>query len=372
MDESDVAEEAVDPELLTKTSVALWLLHSGMTNAGVDEIVDYGRSEHGTETFREASDAIFRELEASTVKKVYEEIERPLMEVLRHMEQNGVKLDVAYLKKLSTKMHRELAQIEKRIYKHAGEEFNLNSPKQLSAVLYDTLGLKPKNQRRTSSGHRSTKESELEKLADEHPIIKEILRYRELQKLLSTYIDNFPEMVGTDGRLHTTFLQSGAATGRMASQNPALQNIPVRTDEGRAIRNAFVAERGFRIVSIDYSQIELRVAAMLSGDEKLIEIFNNNEDVHEGVAMRVFGVPADGVDREMRRRAKVINFGILYGMGVTPTESRRRHDARRGTGISQCLFQHIHRARGISRGDARIRSRTRVHRDHVRSPSVLR
>lgn len=312
----DETKEVIDPELLTKTSIALWLLHSDMTSAGIDDIVDYGRAEGGVSTFKEASEYIFKELASSPVKTVYEHIEKPLIEVLRHMEQNGVALDVAYLKKLSKQMHKELSEIETRIYKHAGEEFNLNSPKQLSTVLYDTLGLKPKNQRRTGSGHRSTKESELEKLKEEHPIIMDILRYRELQKLLSTYIDNFPDMVGKDGRLHTTFLQSGAATGRMASQNPALQNIPIRTDEGRAIRNAFVAQRGYRIVSIDYSQIELRVAAMLSGDPKLIEIFKNGEDVHEGVAMRVFGVQANEVDREMRRQAKVINFGILYGMGV--------------------------------------------------------
>jgi DNA polymerase-1 len=186
----------------------------------------------------------------------------------------------------------------------------------MGEVLYDTLALKPKNQKKTATGQRSTRESELEKMKDDHAIIPAILRYRELQKLVSTYIDNLPKMVSEDGRLRTTFLQTGASTGRMASQNPGLQNIPVRTEESKAIRRAFVASEGFVMVSIDYSQIELRIAAVLSRDEKLVEIFKNDEDVHAGVAARVFGVAQNEVTSEMRRKAKVINFGILYGMGV--------------------------------------------------------
>ncbi|PIW96847.1 DNA polymerase I, partial [Candidatus Kaiserbacteria bacterium CG_4_8_14_3_um_filter_38_9] len=173
-----------------------------------------------------------------------------------------------------------------------------------------------KNQKKTAGGQRSTKESELEKMKEEHPIIGAILRYRELQKLVSTYVDNLPPLVSDDGRLRTTFVQTGAATGRMASQNPNLQNIPVRTEEGKAIRKAFISAPGYQLVSIDYSQIELRIAAILSHDSKLIDIFHRGEDVHTGVAVRVFGINADEVTREMRRKAKIINFGILYGMGV--------------------------------------------------------
>ena len=156
----------------------------------------------------------------------------------------------------------------------------------------------------------------MEKLRAEHPIIEQILRYRELQKLLSTYIDALPEDVGDDGRIHSTLLQTGTTTGRMASKDPNLQNIPVRSEEGRAIRGAFVAEDGYELVAIDYSQIELRIAAMLSEDHALIDIFKRGEDVHTGVAIRVFGVDVNDVTPNMRRKAKVINFGILYGMGV--------------------------------------------------------
>ena len=314
-EEKEVVEDVSDEDV-QKTGVALWLLHSDITNPSKDDIIDYGRAHAKTETFKEASEFIFKELDKSGVKSLYVDVELPLMAILRQMEKIGMLLDRPYLADLSKTFHKELSGIEKRIYTEAGTEFNLNSPKQLGEILYDTLGLKPKNQKRTGTGQRSTRESELEKLRDAHPIIKDILRYRELQKLLSTYIDNMPTMVGADGRLHTTFLQAGSTTGRMATQNPGLQNIPVRSEEGFAIRKGFVAARGFRLVSIDYSQIDLRIAAILSGDPKLIEIFKAGEDVHSAVASRVFGVPEADVDREMRRRAKVINFGILYGMGV--------------------------------------------------------
>ena len=318
--ENDAAEESVfhdiDSKELRKTAIALWLLESDKTNPTLDDIISYGRSVGNVTTFKESQELIFSELKKKELEGIWHDIELPLMEVLDVMQQNGIKLDTAYLKTLSKRMHRELDALEKKIYANAGVEFNINSPRQLGDILYDNLGLKPKGQKRTATGQRSTRESELEKLRGEHPIIEEILRYRELQKLVSTYIDNLPKMVGKDGRLHTTFLQAGASTGRMASRDPGIQNIPIRTDEGRAIRRAFVAESGYKIVSIDYSQVELRVAAFLSEDPKLIEIFKNGEDVHAGVASRVFHVSLENVTPEMRRKAKVINFGILYGMGV--------------------------------------------------------
>jgi DNA polymerase I len=220
------------------------------------------------------------------------------------------------LELLSKTLHAEISKLETSMYAHAGMEFNINSPKQLGDVLYDTLGLKLKNQKHTSTGQRSTKESELEKMIGMHPIIDDVLRYREIQKLVSTYIDVLPLMVKDDGRVHTTFLQAGSSTGRMATKDPGVQNIPVRTEEGREIRKAFIAEKEYALVAVDYSQMELRVAAFLSGDTKMIEIFKNGEDVHQGVASRVFGVPLAEVTSDMRRQAKVINFGILYGMGV--------------------------------------------------------
>ena len=186
----------------------------------------------------------------------------------------------------------------------------------LSEILFTKLGLAEKRQKKTPGGALSTKESELEKLRGKNPIIGHVLEYRELSKLLSTYIDAIPPQLDKHSRLHSTFMQNGAVTGRMNSNNPNLQNIPNKTDLGRAIRKAFVPEKGFKLVALDYSQIELRLAAILSGDKKLIEIFKNGEDVHAGVAARVFGVSQDKVDKGMRTKAKTINFGILYGMGV--------------------------------------------------------
>ena len=183
-------------------------------------------------------------------------------------------------------------------------------------MLFDTLGLGAKGQKLTATGQKSTRESELEKLRELHPVIGDILEYRELSKLLSTYLDTIPHMADERGRLHARFDQCGTTTGRMSSSNPNLQNIPIRTDLGRAIRNAFIADEGFSLAAFDYSQVELRLAAILSGDEKLIGIFKEGGDVHAAVAAEVFNVPKERVDREMRRRAKVINFGILYGMGV--------------------------------------------------------
>ena len=212
--------------------------------------------------------------------------------------------------------HKELDILEKKITGYAGEKFNVNSPKQLGETLFVKMGLKTKNHKKTGGGALSTKESELEKMRGLHPIIPLILEYRELQKLLTTYIDNIPTMLGEDGRLHTSFLQAGTTTGRMSSQNPNLQNIPNKTELGRNIRKSFIAEDGFKLVAFDYSQMELRIAAFLSGDEKLVEIFKKGEDVHTAVASEVFGVPFDKVDKEMRRQAKVINFGIIYGMGI--------------------------------------------------------
>ena len=314
---ADPAERGVGANDIQKAAVLLWLLESERTNASYADIIDYGRSYFDSADFT----VIIKKLEERVMAEpglasVYTTIELPLMAAITHINGTGITLDTLYMKTLSVAMHTELTALEGKIYKHAGREFNINSPKQMGEVLFDVLGLKPKNQKKTAGGQRSTKESELDKMREDHPIITDILRYRELQKLVSTYIDNLPPLVSADGRLRTTFIQTGAATGRMASQNPNLQNIPIRTEESKAIRQAFVASEGFSIVSIDYSQIELRIAAILSGDSKMIEIFARGEDVHTGVAVRVFGVEPEAVTKEMRRKAKVINFGILYGMGV--------------------------------------------------------
>src|SRR3989344_5514847 len=305
-------EEVVDESELKKTGIALWLLSSNITSPTRDDIYAFAK----TKTFSEASSYIFSELKKQKLEDVYTKIELPLIPIVECMERDGILIDQTYLKKLSTEYHTELKKLEKRIYKHAGGEFNINSPRQLGDVLFENMGLGVKNQKRTGTGQKSTRESELEKMRGLHPIISEILSYRELQKLLSTYIDNLPHMIGDDGRLHAEFLQAGTTTGRMSSQNPNLQNIPIRSDLGKKIRNAFIAPEGSTLVALDYSQIELRVAAFLSGDKKLIQIFKAGGDVHTAVAAEVFDVPSELVDAEMRRRAKVINCGILYGMGV--------------------------------------------------------
>jgi len=198
--------------------------------------------------------------------------------------------------------------------------FNINSPKQLGEVLFGKMGIKlpGKNKiKKNASGGFSTKVSVLEELEEENPIIKEILFYRELQKLLSTYIDVIPKMVDAGGRLHAKFLQNGTMTGRFSSQDPNLQNLPIKTELGRRIRGGFIAQKGYKLVAFDYSQIELRVAAMLSGDKKMTQVFHARKDIHAGVASFVFNVPIEKIDNEMRRKAKVINFGIIYGMGVS-------------------------------------------------------
>jgi DNA polymerase I len=307
-------EPALDPESQESKELRLmlWVADSNLTNPTLEDVFNFTK----TEDLTEARKILEAELEKREVKSVYEEIERPLIEVTDKMRERGIKVDRDLLTDLSKRYHQELSRIEKEIWKEAGEEFNINSPKILSRILFEKLELGGKRQKKTPTGALSTKESELVKLKDDHEIIAKILEYRELQKLLSTYIDAIPPLLDEENRLHSTFIQSGSTTGRLASTNPNLQNIPIKTELGRAIRNAFVSEKGFKLLSIDYSQFELRLAAILSGDKKLIEIFKNGEDVHAGVASRVFKVPIDKVDKAMRIKAKTINFGILYGMGV--------------------------------------------------------
>ena len=313
-----------------EVSVLLWLIDSERTNATLNDIIDYGRARFDTSDFHEIKKKLLEVVEKTgRLKEVYEEIELPLQQVITAMNAVGIKLDVDYLGKLSKKMHKELDELQAAIYKEADQEFNINSPKQLGDVLFDKLRLKPKNQKKTEGGQRSTKESELEKMREMHPIIPSLLRYRGLQKLVSTYVDALPAQVSPDGRIRTTFLQTGSVTGRMASKNPGLQNIPIRTEESRSIRRGFVASPGYVMVGIDYSQIELRIAAIMSRDANLVDIFKRGEDVHTGVAVRVFGVKADEVTNEMRRKAKVINFGILYGMGVNALRANLGADTKR-------------------------------------------
>lgn len=306
------AQGKADQEKLEKAKIAFWLLNSERTDPDTDEIIHYKGNNSFDETFKMLEEDIKKE----KLSYVYENIEIPIIPIIHNMENHGILVDVPYFKKISNEYHKELDILEKNIWKLAGVEFNINSPKQIGEILFATLGLSTKGIKKSAGGAISTRESELEKLRDLHPIIGEILKHRELQKLLSTYIDTIPSLVGEDGRLHAHFIQAGTTTGRFSSNNPNLQNIPIKTERGKNIRNAFVAPKGYLLASFDYSQIELRVAALMSQDSFFIKVFKDGGDIHSAVAMKVFGVEEKDVTHDMRRRAKVINFGILYGMGV--------------------------------------------------------
>jgi DNA polymerase-1 len=302
----------IDPLDMKKFSIALWLLDSEKSNPDIEDVFSYTK----TRNLEEARKCLWNELQKNKLDKVYLEIEEPIIGIVKEMEDYGIKIDKKYLENLSHTYHKNLNKIEKEIFTLAGQEFNVKSPKQLSDILFNVLHLSTTGVKKSAGGAYSTQISVLEKLADEHKIIGKIMEYRELQKLLSTYIDVIPDMVAKDGRLHAEFLQNGTTTGRFSSNNPNLQNIPTKTELGKAIRGGFVADKGFAMLSFDYSQMELRLAAIFSGDETLIDIFKNREDVHTSVAAKVFNVRMDEVTKEMRRHAKVINFGILYGMGI--------------------------------------------------------
>ncbi|HGI8349787.1 TPA: DNA polymerase I [Neisseria meningitidis] len=248
--------------------------------------------------------------------EMYEKMELPVAQVLFEMERNGVQIDRAELARQSAELGAELMKLEQQAYAAAGQPFNLNSPKQLQEILFDKMGIPTKGLKKTAKGGISTNEAVLEQLAPDYPLPKIILQNRSLAKLKSTYTDKLPEMISPwDNRVHTTYAQAVAITGRLASNNPNLQNIPIRTAEGRRVRRAFTAPQGSVIVSADYSQIELRIMAHLSGDKTLIAAFQNGEDVHRRTAAEVFGIAPENVSSEQRRYAKTINFGLIYGMG---------------------------------------------------------
>jgi DNA polymerase-1 len=285
----------------------------------------------------EDADLVFRlvpileeELKKRGLYNLLIEIELPLVKVLAEIEINGVKIDTGYLKRLSAQLNSKLMELRKRAWDIAGESFNLDSPQQVSKILYEKIGLKPL--KRTKTGY-STDVGVLEKLAKKHALPKIILEHRLLAKLKNTYIDSLPELINLQtGRIHTSYNQAVAATGRLTSSDPNLQNIPVKSEEGRQIREAFIADKGYYLMSADYSQIELRVLADVSGDENLQSAFKQDRDIHTQTASEVFGVLPEKVDYEMRRKAKAINFGIAYGLSpyglseeldISDSEARR-------------------------------------------------
>jgi DNA polymerase-1 len=245
--------------------------------------------------------------------KVAHTMDFPLIPVLSRMEYRGIRLDSDMLAKMDSSLTKEIEQIQYQMYEMAEQEFNIGSPSQLAEVLFTKLQLPTLGIKRGKTGY-STGQKELDKLRGQHPIIELIEQYRELTKLQNTYVQTLPKQVDDKGFIHTTFNQDVAATGRLSSMDPNLQNIPIRTELGRKIRDAFIPEKGNVFVSADYSQFELRLAAVLSGDEKMINDFNSGTDIHAKTASDVYHVPIDEVTKEQRRRAKVVNFGVLYGM----------------------------------------------------------
>ena len=257
-------------------------------------------------------------LERVGTNKLFDEIEIPLVQVLADMEREGVNLDEEFLKSMSVDMQKEIDEFENSIYEQAGEKFNLASPKQLGDILFDKLKIGGTKQKKTKTGQYATGEEILSYLANDHQIVRDILEWRQLVKLKSTYVDALPTQVDKKtGRVHTDYMQTVAATGRLSSNNPNLQNIPIRTERGRQIRKAFIArDENYTLLSADYSQIELRIIAALSGEDNMIAAFQNNEDIHRSTAAKVFNVPLEEVTKEQRSNAKTVNFGIIYGVSA--------------------------------------------------------
>jgi DNA polymerase-1 len=278
----------------------------------------------------ELREVLFQKLRQEGLEKIYDDIEMPLIEVLVDMERSGIKVDAVLLKGLANEMAVEIESIQKRIFFLSGEEFNINSPKQLSRVLFQSLGLNPT--KKTKTGF-STDMDVLEELAGHHALPMEVLHFRSLSKLKTTYLDVLPALVNPKtGRVHTSFNQTATATGRLSSSDPNLQNIPIRGEWGGRIRQAFIAEEGNLLLSADYSQVELRVLAHMSGDEGLREAFHNGLDIHMRTAAELFGLPLDEVTPDMRRTAKTVNFGVIYGIsafGLSETLNIERADAQK-------------------------------------------
>jgi DNA polymerase-1 len=309
------------------------------------------------ELFEQLSPAV----DARGLRKLYSEIELPLARVLARMERTGIRIDPVDLKRLSGLMETDIARLTAEIHALAGKPFNIGSPQQLGRVLFEDLGL-PSPVRRGKAKAISTAAGVLDELAADHEIVRKVLEYRQLTKLKGTYVDALPELMDSAGRLHTSFNQTGAATGRLSSSNPNLQNIPIRTELGREIRAAFVPREGWKMLVADYSQIELRLLAHMSGDPLLVEAFRNGEDIHTLTAAEVLGVPPMMVTPEARRDAKAVNFGIVYGisafglaaqLGISRGEAERyiRNYFERYAGVRRFIDETIAKVRqtGVTR-----------------------
>jgi DNA polymerase-1 len=296
-------------------------------------------------------------LEKTPSKKVYHDIEGPLVHVLERMEREGIRIDVPFLKNYSKELTEQLLSLQTSIHQHAGREFNIDSPRQLGQILFEELKVDAKA-KKTKTGQYATGEDILQRLKDKHPIMQDILDYRQLAKLKSTYVEALPEMVNKKtGRVHTNLMQAVAATGRLSSNNPNLQNIPIRTDKGKEVRKAFVArDENHVLISADYSQIELRIIAALSKDENMIEAFKSGADIHTATAAKVYNVSPEEVTRDMRSAAKAVNFGIIYGqsafglsqnLGISNSEAKEiiENYFKQYPGIKAYMAENVKRAR---------------------------
>ena len=284
-------------------------------NTAIEKIKEYAAED--ADITLQLKKAFVPLLKEKNVEKVFTEVENPLVRVLTNMEFEGIKIDEQFLNDYSKELEIEAKKCEESVYQQAGVRFNLASPKQLGEVLFDKLKLDPKA-KKTKTGQYATGEDVLLKLANQHKIVDDILGFRELTKLKSTYIDALPEMINPrTGRVHTSYAQAVAVTGRLSSNNPNLQNIPIRTARGREIRKAFIPRDQSRILmSADYSQIELRIVAAISGDPNMCEAFRLRKDIHTATASKVYGIAESEVTKEMRYKAKSVNFGIIYGQGA--------------------------------------------------------
>jgi len=315
-----------------------------MRSVPVEQIFEYAAEDADITLHLEKKFApMLKEAEA---KKLFEEVEMPLVPVLSAMEAEGVKIDSSALKEVSKELEKDIHKSEKEIYTLAGKEFNISSPKQVGEILYEELKVTEKPQK-TKTGQYATREDILEKLKDAHPIIDKILDYRELQKLKNTYVDTLPELVNPrTGRVHTTYSQMVAVTGRLSSDNPNLQNIPIRTERGREIRKAFVPRNNnYTLLSADYSQIELRVIAAMSEDKGMIEAFKSGQDIHATTASKVYGVDLDKVTSDMRRNAKMVNFGIIYGISAFGLSQRLNIPRTEAKQIIESYFEKYSRVK---------------------------
>lgn len=325
-----------------KTSTEVLGKKGSFAEVPVEEAASYAADNVGLSL--ELREILFNRLKEESLENVYVDIDMPLIYVLADMEEVGVKIDTKMLNYISKELERELDGIQRRIYFLAGEEFNINSPKQLSRVLFQSLGFQPT--KKTKTGF-STELSVLEELAEFHELPQEVLNYRSMNKLKTTYVDALPQLVNLKtGRIHTSFNQTATATGRLSSSDPNLQNIPIRGDWGRRIRESFITEEGNILLSADYSQVELRILAHLSQDVGLLEAFSNDLDVHARTASELFGIPIDKVTPDMRRIAKTVNFGVIYGIspfGLSETLSISRDDARK------YIEQYFDRHPGVKR-----------------------